>query len=103
MASRATPLNPGPLGVPVMINARENTYAWASFLAGLAEAGAHLSNLIDRLVEDGEIDDDDLSDQLALVYGHLNRAWHSRNQEQPISDEQWASFSRFPADIDPVA
>jgi hypothetical protein len=32
----------------------------------------------------------------------LNRAWHSRNQEESISEEQWASFSRFPTDIDPV-
>ena len=85
-----------------MINAKDNPYAWTTFLTDLAEAQVYLSNLIDRLVEDGEIDDDDLSIQLGQVYAQLNRAWHSRNQEQSILEEQWKSFSRFPTDIDPV-
>jgi hypothetical protein len=85
-----------------MINARDNDVAWAMFITELDEAREHLTDLIDGLVKAGEGNDVDLSIHLGHVYAHLNRAWHSRNQDHEISEEQWPRFSQFPKDVEPV-
>ncbi|MFA5982983.1 MAG: hypothetical protein WC782_03115 [Methylococcaceae bacterium] len=55
------------------------------------------------MTESGVIDEEsEFTVYLGHVYSHLNRAWHSRNQVEEISREQWLLSSQFPKDINPV-
>ncbi|HKR62925.1 MAG TPA: hypothetical protein VJZ00_04270 [Thermoanaerobaculia bacterium] len=85
-----------------MINAKDNYVAWARWITELDEAREHLTDLIDELVKAGEGEEIAFSIQLGHVYAHLNRAWHSRDQNEEISEEQWPLFSQFPKDVEPV-
>jgi hypothetical protein len=85
-----------------MINAKNNPVGWAMLLTELEDAREHLTALIDSLATAGEGDDVDFSIQLGHVYAHLNRSWHSRNQDDEISEAQWPGFSQFPKDVEPV-
>ncbi len=82
-----------------MINERTNPVAWALLLAELDEAKDHLAALADLMAKAGAIDDTEFAVYLGHVYAHLNRVWHSRNQDSEISKEQWPVFSQFPSDI----
>jgi hypothetical protein len=92
------------LGIRIkMINNKENPVAWAMLITELDEAREHLEDLINEMSESGAIDDEsEFSVYLGHVYAHLNRAWHSRNQDEEISEKQWLVFSQFPKDIKPV-
>lgn len=86
-----------------MINERNNPVAWAMLITELDEAREHLEALISKMSESGEMDEQsEFSVYLGHVYAHLNRAWHSRNHNEEISEEQWPVFSQFPKDIKPV-
>lgn len=85
-----------------MINRNENPVAWALLLTGLDDAREHLEGLVNEMNEAGAIEESEFAVQLGHVYAHLNRSWHSRNQDQEISKEQWPVFSQFPKGINPV-
>ncbi len=86
-----------------MINEKENPVAWAMLLTELDEAREHLEALINQMSKSGTIDEEsEFPVYLGHVYAHLNRVWHSRNQDEPISEEQWPLYSQFPKDIKPV-
>lgn len=85
-----------------MINKSENPASWTLLLTELDEAREHLEGLIDKMNGAGAIDDPEFAVDLGHVYAHLNRAWHSRNQDEQITEEQWPVFSQFPKDINPV-
>lgn len=85
-----------------MINKTENPVSWTLLLTELDEAREHLESLTNKMNETGSIDDSEFSVDLGHVYAHLNRAWHSRNQDAEITEEQWPVFSQFPKDIKPV-
>jgi hypothetical protein len=85
-----------------MINAKDHSVAWASFVTELDEAREHLEALSEKLVREGSCDESDLAVDLGHIYAHLNRAWHSRDQDDAITSEQWQEFSGFPTDLTPV-
>jgi hypothetical protein len=85
-----------------MINSKENYVAWTLMLAELEEVREHLEKLSSEMSHAGEIDEAEFAIDLGHVYAHLNRVWHSRNQDAVISEEQWPLFSQFPKDIKPV-
>jgi hypothetical protein len=86
-----------------MINERDNPVAWAMLLTELDEAREHLEALIKQMSESGAIDEEsEFPVYLGHIYAHLNRAWHSRNQDESISEDQWPLYSQFPKDINPV-
>ncbi|MCA9467706.1 MAG: hypothetical protein KC643_19980 [Nitrospira sp.] len=85
-----------------MINKNDNPVAWALLLTELDEAHKHLESLTTAMMEKGTIEESDFAVHLGHVYAHLNRVWHSRNQDEQITEEQWPVFSQFPKDIKPV-
>ena len=85
-----------------MINEKEHCAAWALLLSELDEAHEHLKSLIQKMHHDGAIEEADFAVDLGHVYAHLNRVWHSRNQESEITGKQWPTFSQFPKDLNPV-
>lgn len=85
-----------------MINEKDNPVAWALLLSELDEVQEHLAELKSELSEAGAMDDEEFAVYLGHVYAHLNRVWHSRNQDSEITKEQWPVYSQFPSDIKPV-
>jgi hypothetical protein len=85
-----------------MINAKQHPVGWAGLLTELDDAREHLQSLLDKMQKDGTIEASELAVELGHVYAHLNRAWHSRNQETEITEDQWPAFSAFPKDVEPV-
>ena len=86
-----------------MINAHEHPVAWAMLLTELDEAREHLDDLVNTMHRDGNIDEEsEFAVHLGHVFAHLNRAWHSRNQDAEISEQQWPLFSAFPTDLQPI-
>ena len=85
-----------------MIDNASNPVAWVLLTDELAEAREHLDDLLTKMVSAGEIDEEIFRVNLGHVYAHLNRAWHSRNHEAQITDDQWPKFSQFPIDVPPV-
>ena len=85
-----------------MINREENYVMWALLMMDLDEAREHLEKLANQMNQAGAIDDKEFAVQLGHVYAHLNRVWHSRNQPEEITDEQWPVYSQFPKDLEPV-
>jgi hypothetical protein len=85
-----------------MINAKDHYVAWAGLVTEIDEAREHLEALAEKLATQGECDEEDLAVNLGHIYAHLNRAWHSRNQNTEISETQWEEFSQFPKDVKPV-
>ncbi|MEZ5478937.1 MAG: hypothetical protein R3E95_16100 [Thiolinea sp.] len=85
-----------------MINNKENPVAWALLLAELDEAREHIEELTNKMNKEGSIDETEYSIYLGHAYAHLNRAWHSRNQNGEITEEQWPEYSQFPEDVNPV-
>ena len=85
-----------------MITNAEEPVAWALLLTELDEAREHLEEVLKGMNDSGAIEDSEFEVHLGHVYAHLNRAWNSRNQNTEITEEQWAVFSQFPRDLDPV-
>lgn len=86
-----------------VINQENNPVGWAMLITELDEAREHLEALVDQMSDAGAIDEyAEFAVDLGHVYAHLNRAWHSRNQEEGIGDEQWAPYSQFPKDLKPI-
>lgn len=85
-----------------MIDRERNYVAWVAFLQELVDAHEHLGELISRIENESDFDDDALEVDLGHVYSHMNRAWHTRNLEREIADEEWESASAFPVDLQPV-
>ena len=76
--------------------------AWALLVTELDEARGHIEELTDTMNKEGLIEESEYSAYLGHVYAHLNRAWHSRNQDGEITDEQWPVYNQFPEDVNPV-
>ncbi len=85
-----------------MINPTSHPVSWSLLVSELDEAREHLQDLVTQLAGRGQIDEAEFAVHLGHIYAHLNRVWHSRNQDSEITDEQWEPFSQFPADIRPV-
>jgi hypothetical protein len=85
-----------------MINREENYLGWARLMTDLDDAREHLEKLANEMNQAGAIGDEEFAVQLGHVYAHLNRVWHSRNQREEITDEQWPFFSQFPKDLEPI-
>ena len=85
-----------------MINSKDHHLAWSGLLNELDEAREHLDDLVKEMNAAGAIEDSEFAVYLGHVFAHLNRAWHSRNQDAAVSLEQWPSFSQFPSDLRPV-
>jgi hypothetical protein len=85
-----------------VINAKDQYVAWAGLVTELDEAREHLEGLAEKLAKQGECDEEEFAVELGHIYAHLNRAWHSRNQDAEISEVQWSEFSEFPKDLKPV-
>ena len=85
-----------------MINENESPVEWAMLLTELDDAKEHLESLIKSMTGAGIVDESEFSVQLGHVFAHLNRAWNSRDLKGQIGEEQWAIFSTFPKDLDPV-
>ena len=85
-----------------MVNEKEHPLGWIGLLTELDEAREHLEDLVKEMNSAGSADESEFAVHLGHVFAHLNRAWHSRNQNAEISEEQWSSFSQFPNDLDPV-
>jgi hypothetical protein len=85
-----------------MINAKDNYVAWALLATQLDDARDHLESLINEMVQAGTIEDEEFAVQLGHIYAHLNRVWHSRNQSEELTEEQWKAYSQFPKDLKPV-
>jgi len=85
-----------------MIDPAKQPVAWSQLLYELEDAHEHLGDLIRELSTSGAQDDSEFAVHLGHVYAHLNRAWHSRNQAEAISKEQWPQYSQFPSDMCPV-
>ncbi len=73
----------------------------------LREAREELSRTIADLESDSKLGEGELRVALAHLYHHVNTAWNSRNVGRDVidthSDADWASWGRFPADIDLLA
>ena len=85
-----------------MINSKDNQVEWASLMYELEDAREHLESLVNQMPEKGIIDEVDYSVDLGHVFAHLNRAWNTRHLKQQIPKEQWAEYSGFPNDLEPV-
>jgi len=85
-----------------MINASEYPTEWALLLFDLDETQEHLKSLIDQMNENGRIDEEDYAVQLGHIFAHLNRAWNARSLSGEIPEGEYAKYSRFPDDLDPV-
>ena len=85
-----------------MINAQQQYVAWSGLLTELDEAREHLEALIKSMNEASSVEESVFAVDLGHIYAHLNRAWHSRNEPTEISEQQWAAFSAFPKDLNPV-
>lgn len=85
-----------------MINNKDNPVTWALLLAELFEAREHLEELITTMSEAGAVEETEYAVDLGHVYAHPNRAWHSRHHQEEILAGEWAAFSRFPKDLEPV-
>jgi hypothetical protein len=86
-----------------MINQSDNPVAWALLTQEIDDLREHLASLANQMAATGRIDEEDFAVQIGHAFAHLNRTWHRRNDPaDQISDENWAAFSRFPTDIDPV-
>jgi hypothetical protein len=85
-----------------MLNRDADPVAWTQFMYELEDAHEHLGNLIALLTSGQQIDDTHFAVDLGHVYAHLNRAWHSKNETNQISDENWPKYTEFPTDVRPV-
>jgi hypothetical protein len=85
-----------------MINKEVDPVEWAGLMYELEDAREHLVALIVDIEKDSEFDETDFRIQLGHVYSHLNRAWHRRNLNRDLSDEEWTNASKFPKDLEPI-
>ena len=85
-----------------MISDAENPVEWELLISELHEAREHLENLTKSMSERGTIDEGNYSVEIGHLYAHLNRAWNSRRLPHKIPEHEWAIYSAFPDDIDPV-
>jgi len=85
-----------------MIDNASNPVAWALLIQELEEGREHLDALIKEMVNSGQLEEEKFRVDLGHIYAHLNRVWHSRNQASEITDQQWTTFSQFPADVPPM-
>lgn len=69
----------------------------------LEEAYEHLGDLLKEMSAKGCIDIESYSINIAHIYAHLNRGWHSRNLKGEMSDDIWEKYSHFPDDLTPLA
>ena len=85
-----------------MINEKDHPVAWVLLISELDEAREHLEELAREMSQAGSIEESEFAVYLGHVYAHLNRCWHSRNLDEDIPVDQWAEYSRFPDDLEPV-
>jgi hypothetical protein len=85
-----------------MIDKDANPVEWSLLMYELADAGEHLSNLIDQMKNDPKYDQANFSVDLGHVYSHLNRAWHRRELKRDFTEKEWAEASEFPRDLRPT-
>ncbi|MCM2273682.1 MAG: hypothetical protein NDI75_02625 [Candidatus Didemnitutus sp.] len=85
-----------------MIDEKTNPVPWSQLVYGLEDAQEHLKDLVGKMTADGSIDEEELRVSLGHIYAHLNRAWHSRDLHDEVSEQDWERLSRFPEDVTPV-
>lgn len=85
-----------------MIDQNTNPVPWSLLVSGLDDAREHLALLVEEMAAKGSIDEEELRIALGHIYAHLNRAWHSRDHTEEITQKDWAQISRFPTDVEPV-
>jgi hypothetical protein len=85
-----------------MINKTTDYVAWALLVEELDETREHLQKLAEAMVKRDNDDESEFAVDLGHVYAHLNRVWHSRNQNSEITSEQWDEFCQFPKILKPV-
>ncbi len=49
-----------------------------------------------------DFDEANYAVEIGHLYAHLNHAWNSRQLSHEIPEHEWAFYSAFPDDIDPV-
>ncbi|MEM9760008.1 MAG: hypothetical protein AAF933_12280 [Pseudomonadota bacterium] len=86
-----------------MINAKDHPVAWAMLMMELDDAHEHLGNLITAMSEQGSIDIEAYSIDVAHIYAHLNRAWNTKDIPREVTDEEWEQGRAFPNDLEPLA
>ena len=86
-----------------MINIKDNPLEWSQLMSELEDAHEHLGDLIKEMREEGKIDVEGYSIDIAHVYAHLNRGWNSREVIGELSESQWEECRAFPKDIEPLA
>ena len=85
-----------------MIERDKHPVGWAMLMYELEDAHEHLGNLIRQIASDPGYGEEDFRVDLGHVYAHLNLAWHSRNVQEGLSDEEREVAVRFPTDLSPV-
>lgn len=81
---------------------KKGPYRKAHLIDELCEASEHLNELIERISNDPEYDEDYFRVDLGHIYAHLNRVWHTRNDPEYEIFENWDENSKFPKDLEPV-
>ncbi|MFC0682538.1 hypothetical protein ACFFGH_32305 [Lysobacter korlensis] len=85
-----------------MIDKEKHPVGWALLMYELEDAHEHLGNLIRKMASDPAYGEGNFQVDLGHVYAHLNMAWHRRNTEEDLSDEELEIADRFPADLKPL-
>lgn len=85
-----------------MINKQKHPATWASLIYELEDAQEHLAKLVSELASDPDYGEENFRVDLGHIFAHLNRAWHYRNADDGLSDDQWHEASQFPGDLDPI-
>jgi hypothetical protein len=85
-----------------LIDKDKNPVEWVGLMYELEDAREHLDNLIAEMMRDPEFDEESFKVQLGHIHAHLNRAWYRRQLERDITENEWATASQFPNDLDPI-
>ncbi len=83
-----------------MIDKNKNPVEWAGLMYELEDAHEHLGNLILEMTNDPEFDEIDFKIQLQHIFSHLSRAWHRREFDRNLSEDEWMKASKFPKELD---
>lgn len=85
-----------------MIDKEKHPVGWALLMYELEDAHEHLGKLIREMASNHEYGGGNFRIDLAHVYAHLNMAWHRRNSEEDLSDDDHEIADRFPSDLKPL-
>ena len=86
-----------------MLNEQTAPVAWYLLLSELEDAQEGIASLLKDMTTDRKnFDEASLQVHMAHIYGHINRAWNSRNatDEQHDDNALQDAWSKFPTDLD---